>query len=292
MDRKPANDRQALRRLEHPGPPAPVRREAVGTELKPVEGVLRPGEVFLDGIARVFAEARCKGGFVTIEGGACDPFRYVLPAFSPDAAHAAWYSATFAPAAGGRFQTATAIFGERDGTPFLHCHGIWDTGESALRMGHVLPFDSVVSQPVAVKGYGSVMATFDSIPDPETNFTLFSVRGGDGKGNGVLLRVRPNEDVATAVEEVCRTHGIDSARVYGIGSINEPVFEDGRRVVCLATEIAIENGVLEKTPEGLCVSLDAAVVDTDGVLYHGRLARGDNPVGVTFELVIVENRES
>ncbi|SME98811.1 Acyl-CoA synthetase (AMP-forming)/AMP-acid ligase II [Xaviernesmea oryzae] len=292
LDRKPANDGPALRRLEHPGPPAPVRREAVRTELKPVAGVLRPGEVFLAGIARVFAEAGCKGGFVTVEGGACDPFRYVLPAFSPDAAHAAWYSATFAPAAGGRFQTATVIFGERDGAPFLHCHGIWDTGEDTLRMGHVLPFDSVVSQPVAVKGHGSVTATFDSVPDPETNFTLFSVKGRGEEGNGILLRVRPNEDVATAIEEVCRTHGIESARVYGIGSINEPVFEDGCRIVCLATEIAIESGSLEKTPEGLRTSLDAAVVDTDGVIYHGGLARGDNPVGVTFELVIVENRES
>ncbi|WP_234810849.1 PPC domain-containing DNA-binding protein [Xaviernesmea oryzae] len=159
-------------------------------------------------------------------------------------------------------------------------------------MGHVLPFDSVVSQPVAVKGHGSVTATFDSVPDPETNFTLFSVKGRGEEGNGILLRVRPNEDVATAIEEVCRTHGIESARVYGIGSINEPVFEDGCRIVCLATEIAIESGSLEKTPEGLRTSLDAAVVDTDGVIYHGGLARGDNPVGVTFELVIVENRES
>ncbi|MCQ1807186.1 hypothetical protein NOK06_12445 [Neorhizobium galegae] len=95
-----------------------------------------------------------------------------------------------------------------------------------------------------------------------------------------------------AIEDVCREHGIESARIYGIGSINEPVFEDGRRVVCLATEIAIENGLLENTPDGLRASIDAAVVDTDGVIYHGRLAHGDNPVGVTFELVIIENRES
>ncbi|WP_404947083.1 PCC domain-containing protein [Rhizobium terrae] len=248
--------------------------------------MLQPGEVFLAGVARVFAEAGCKGGFVNVEGGACDPFRYVLPAFSPDKEHAAWYSETFAPPAGGKFQAATAIFGERDGAPFVHCHGIWDTGEGGLRMGHVLPFDSVVSEPVPVRGYGSVKATFDSIADSETNFTLFSAVGESGPGNGILLRIRPNEDVATAIEEICVGHGVEKALIFGIGSIYEPVFEDGRRVACLATEIAIENGILEKTPDGPRARLDAAVVDTDGIIYRGRLARGDNPVGVTFELVI------
>lgn len=287
LDQKPANDKPQLRQLVHPGPIVPVRHEAVRTDLKPVEGVLQKGEVFLAGMARVFEEAGCKGGFVNIEGGACDPFRYVLPAFSPDNEHAAWYSATFAPDAGGRFQAATAIFGERNGTPFLHCHGIWDTGEGALRMGHVLPLDSIVSEPIRVSGYGSTTATFDSIPDPETNFTLFSAKGESEPGNGILLRIRPNEDVALVIEAVCVDLGIQHARVFGIGSINEPVFEDGRRVVCLATEIVIENGIVEKTAAGLRATLDAAVVDTDGAIYHGRLVRGDNPVGVTFELVIV-----
>ncbi len=289
LDHKPASEKPVLRQLKHPGPVAPIRYEAVRTELTPVEGELRPGEVFLAGVARVFAEAGCKGGFVNIQGGTCDPFRYVLPAFSPDKDHAAWYSATFAPAAGGRFEKATAIFGERDRAPFLHCHGIWDTGEGRLRMGHVLPFDSVVSEPIAVKGWGSATATFVSIPDPETNFTLFSAKGEGNSGSGILLRIRPNEDVATVIEDVSRRYGIGSGRVFGIGSINEPVFEDGRRVTCLATEIAIENAVLEQTAEGLRARLDAAVVDIDGVIYHGLLARGDNPVGVTFELVIVGN---
>ncbi|WP_245505150.1 MULTISPECIES: DUF296 domain-containing protein [unclassified Neorhizobium] len=105
----------------------------------------------------------------------------------------------------------------------------------------------------------------------------------------MLLRVRPNEDIATVIEDVCHQHGIESGRIFGIGSINEPVFEDGRRVACLATEIAVETGLLEQTAEGPRATLDAAVVDTDGVIYQGRLARGDNPVGVTFELVIVGN---
>src|SRR5690606_23502370 len=170
-------------------------------------------ETFMAGVARVFAEAGCDGGFLAIEGGACDPFRYVLPAFSPDKDHAAWYSDTFAPAAGGRFITATAIVGERDGAPFLHCHGIWDTGVGELRLGHLLRSDSTVRQPILVACYGSRTATFQAIPDPETNFTLFSATGESSAGNGILLRIRPNEDVCRAIEEVCTLHGIEQARI-------------------------------------------------------------------------------
>lgn len=278
---------QSGRQIVHPGPVAEVRREVAPTQLVPIAGVLKPGETFIAGVARVFSEAGCHGGFLTVEGGACDPFRYVLPAFSPDQEHAAWYSDTFAPAAGGRFIKATAIVGERDGAPFLHCHGIWDTGEGIPRMGHVLPLDSIVSEPIKVRGYGSTDATFVSIPDPETNFTLFSVMGEGRSGSGVLLRIRPNEDVCTAVEETCSEHGIETAQVYGIGSIFEPSFEDGRRIPCLATEIAIENGRVEQVAGGPKATIDTAVVDVEGKTYHGRLKRGDNPVGVTFELVIV-----
>ena len=277
----------SMRRIIHPGPVAPVRREVARTKLNPVSGVLQPGETFMDAVARVFREAGCRGGFLTIGTGTCNPFRYVLPALSPDAEHAAWYSETFAPAAGGRFLGATAIVGERDCAPFLHCHGMWDTGEGVRRMGHVLPFDSVVGEAIAVSGWGSGNAAFVSLPDSETNFTLFSPRGGDEAGNGVLLRLRPNEDVCTAVEEVCTDLGIRKARVHGIGSIFEPAFEDGRRIPCLATEIAIEEGIVEMTGEGLRARIDAAVVDVSGEIHQGRLARGGNPVGVTFELVII-----
>jgi fatty-acyl-CoA synthase len=290
LESEPANGKvESGRRIVHPGPVPEVRREVVTTPLMPIAGVLQAGETFMAGVARVFAEAGCRGGFLTVVGGACQPFRYVLPTLSPDQAHAAWYSETFVPADGGRFVKATAIVGERDGAAFLHCHGIWETGEGQRRMGHVLPFDSIVSEAIPVRGYGSAEARFNSIPDPETNFTLFSAMGESGSGNGIFLRIRPNEDVCTAVEKTCREHGIERAHVYGIGSIFEPSFEDGRQVPCLATEIDIETGRLEMASDGLRAIIDAAVVDVDGDIHHGRLKRGDNPVGVTFEVVIVSD---
>ncbi|WP_368669565.1 DUF296 domain-containing protein [Agrobacterium sp. a22-2] len=240
-------------------------------------------------VARMFAEAGCVGGVLSLQGGSCSPYRYVLPALASDKDHAAWYSDTFAPKNGASIIKATAIVGRRDGAPFLHCHGLWDTGEDGVRMGHMLPFDCVIEQPIAVTGFGSTTALFEGLPDPETNFTLFSVQGDPVEGGGLFLRVRPNEDICTTIETACRHHAIKEARIFGIGSIYEPVFENGSRIPCIATEIEIESGLVETTGNGPRATLDVAVVDVDGAIFHGRLKHGDNPVGVTFELLIVGN---
>lgn len=286
-----ASERPVTRRLNHPGPLAPVRREAVRGNLSPISGVLRPGQTFMAAVTQLFADAGYIGGVLNVRGGACDPFHYVLPAFSTDAEHAAWYSETHVPESGGRFVDAVAIVGKRSGESFLHCHGIWETEGGEASMGHLLPFDSVISEPIPCEGYGSADATFDRVEDPETNFSNFSARGESQAGDGLLVRIRPHEDVGTALEEVCTELGLGNARVYGIGSINEPSFDDGRRVACHATEIMIEDGLLKTTPDGLRAQLNVALVDVNGTIYHGQLARGDNPVAVTFELVVVGDRE-
>ncbi len=280
------------RALLHPGPPVLPRREAVAARLRPVEGVLRPGEVVMDGVARLMAEAGCVGGVLRLSGGHLAPFRYVLPAASNDGIHAAWYSETHAPDAGGRIAEATAIVGRRDGAPFLHCHGRWDTCEAVERMGHMLPFDCTVAEPIAVTGLCSAAVLFEGLPDEETAFTLFTPRS-DGAAEeagrrGLFLRLRPNEDVCGALEAAAAAAGLPDAEVLGIGSINEVVFDDGRRVSCHATEIAIEEGRIEAGR----ARLDVSVVDIAGAVHRGRLVSGDNPVGVTFELVIAAAEES
>ncbi|KQT54525.1 hypothetical protein ASG43_02725 [Aureimonas sp. Leaf454] len=284
----------ALRRLAHPGPEAVTRIEAVETDLVAVEGHLPAGTSVMEAVAAFFSERGLAGGVLRLSGGACDPYRYVLPALSTDGEHAAWYSATIAPAGGARLIEGTAIVGRRDGVPFLHCHGTWEA-DGTVRMGHMLPLDSVLTEPVAVSGHASRTALFDATPDAETAFTLFSPLGLTAAApsrpvdrRGLFLRLRPHEDVAGAIAAACRRHGVGAAEIHGIGSINEVVFEDGRRVSCLATEIAIEHGVVASGPDGPVATLDVAVVDIDGAIHRGRLRPGDNPVGVTFELVLVE----
>ena len=253
---------------------------------------MKPGDTVDEAIATGFSAAGCDGGFVMFESGRCDPVRYVMPALSPDSSHAAWYSKTFEPVGSVWMRKACAVIGRRDGRPFIHCHGIWDTIDGR-RMGHLLASDTKVAEPIEVTGIGLRGATFDSLEDIETNFRLFEpVRLGNDNSplthdHGVLLaRVRPNEDIDLAIEKICSTHGIETAEIYGIGSLNEVRFADGRRVASLATEILIQEGRLERTSGRPEVRLNVAAVDIDGEIYEGELARGDNPVCVTFELVI------
>src|SRR5919107_443141 len=103
-----------MRHIAHPGPASLERTADVAGTPVPLRFVLAPGNTVDSAIAQGFAAVGCVGGYVTLRGGTCDPFRFVMPAASPDADHAAWYSATFEPAGGVEIRRADAIVGIRD----------------------------------------------------------------------------------------------------------------------------------------------------------------------------------
>ncbi len=272
----------SLRLLKHPGPRAADRRQAVRTRLKPLEATLAAGRTVMDEVGALFAAQDCKGGVLWLDGAACDPMRFVLPAYAQDDQHAAYYSETHAPEGPVTIGAATASVGWRDGAPFLHCHGQWQ-GAFGAAMGHLLPFDSTLAADARVRGLGATDAWFEGLPDAETNFTLFAAAGDPRPdGDGLVARLRPDEDVCEAIAALCAEHGLARARIHGLGSICIPAFADGRRVDCVATEVRIDDG---RVADGRA-TIDVSLVDVDGGIHRGRLAPGLNPVGVTFELLI------
>lgn len=279
-------------RIEHPGPLRPARSAVVAATAVPLRFTLEPGSTVEEGVARGFAAAGCAGGYVTIAGGWFAPFRYVIPAGSNGPEHAAWYSETLSPDGPVTIEAAGAIVGKRDGRTFIHCHGLWSAEGEDCRMGHMLPFETEPAEPVEVTGIGVRQATFEARPDPETNFTLFEpvskVREDEADAGDVLLvTVRPNEDISLALEAIAAERGIRRARVHGIGSLVGVAFDDGRIVPSYATELLVTDGRIEPSPDGQARAiLDIAIVDMHGGIFEGRLARGDNPVCVTFELLI------
>lgn len=264
----------------HPGPRASERAQARPARLRPIRGVLPAGISVMQAVGDLFAGHGCKGGVLSLTGLACAPMRYVLPALSSDGAHAAWYSDTHAPDGEWTLTSASASVGWREGAPFLHCHGIWSDGGTTA-MGHLLPHDSIIARDCPVSGLGAVGTWFESLPDAETAFTLFTPMGGED-GPALFARILPGEDVVTSIEALALHHGVHNARLHGVGSIDHVHFAEGHRMNCLATELRLADARLTDGRANVPIE----VVDIAGAIARGTLERGMNPVGVTLELII------
>lgn len=240
--------------------------------------------------ARALAEAGFQGGYMMLRDVRLSPLHYVIPAAAPDTGHAAWYSDTRSPPGTATVELAGMSIGLRDGEPFLHCHGIWRTEDGARNMGHLLPLESQIAAGTEVEAWGIAGAILDVSQDEETNFRLFSpseTASADATSNAVLCTIKPNQDISLAIEEICRRHEIGEASIHGIGSLIGVQFNDGRLVDSYATEVLMTGGTIAlQKGEPVC-TLDIAVVGMDGAISEGRLRRGENPVCVTFELLIV-----
>jgi hypothetical protein len=286
-------DAAGLRRIAQPGPAPAERIQWVEATGRPVAFDLAPGARLLDAVREGFAAEGFSGGVLRLEGGALSPFAYVMPALSRDGRNAAFYSDTYRPAGLSRLRAGALTFGIRDGAPFFHCHALWTQADGALHGGHMLPDETVIAEPIRATGFGLSGAAFLAEPDAETNFTLFGpVPRAEGPAAGsrpaFALRLRPNQDLAGALEGFCRERGIARARLHGgVGSIIGARFRDGSRIEPFATEMAITAGSVGPGPGGPWeATLDAALVDYTGGIAEGRLVRGDNPILMTLEIVL------
>jgi predicted DNA-binding protein with PD1-like motif len=265
--------------VRHPGNPVAERLRALPCRVQPLVLQLAAGTALAD-VAKAAPSAWLRFA------GAMDPLRFVIPADAPDASHAAWYSATFAPPGAGMVQAAGLFTGLRDGAPFLHCHGAWDAG-TAPRAGHILPFETRMAAQTMFEGWQIDGAQMQAVPDAETNFTLFQPQetalSQDGDRRALLLRIGPNEDIGPALMRVCAGAGLARAQIEGIGSLNGARMADGRRVPPGPTEFLIRSGEVGKAG----ARLDVVLVDRAGDVTEGVLAATGNPVFVTVEALIV-----
>ena len=282
-----------MRQIKQPGPPIPERIQWVEARGRAFSLTLQAGLPLLEAARRGFASAGFTSGVLNIRDGALGPFAYVMPALSKTGANAAFYSDTFRPAGVTRLTVGAMTFGSRDGAPFFHCHALWSEADGRAGGGHILPEETIVAEPFVADAFGINGAAFTADPDPETNFKLFgpvsaAAEGAATTSRAFALRLRPNQDFAGALEAFCRERGIVSAELHGgVGSIIGARFADGRSLEPFATELAVRSGTIAPGDGGaLQAALDIALVDYTGGLAEGVLARGDNPVLMTMELVL------
>lgn len=283
----------ATRQIRQPGPPPADRIQWLPARGRGLSLKLEPGKLLLDAIRDAFAAEGFGSGVLALPAGmALSPFAYVMPALAQDDAHAAFYSETFRPEGVTRLEGGALTFGERDGAPFFHGHGLWREADGRRSGGHLLPDQTVLAEAITVEAVGLDGAGFVAEQDAETGFKLFvpgerPPAGASASEGFYVMRLRPNQDVFTALEGFCAERGIAAATIHGgVGSTIGARFADGRVMEPFATEIAIRAGSVLPTAEGPRAALDIALIDYTGGIGEGALKRGDNPVLMTLELVI------
>jgi predicted DNA-binding protein with PD1-like motif len=281
--------------LRHPGPVDPNRIDSFEGRARTLDFTLASGMCLLDAVAAPIEAAGLTGAGVTFRNVRFNPFRYVLPAHSPDAEHVAHYSATHAPIDEIEVICANLTYGCKDDAPFLHCHAMWRDETGRMCGGHVLPFEAFVSAPGRAAVFGTEQISMVSKFDPETNFTLFRpVAPADApvQSNSeprcILARLKPNVDLIEGIEKICRRHDIRKATVRsGVGSIVGAEFEDGRIIHEHPTEVLALAGQIAPDQDGQPrADLSIAVIDMKGSIHEGKPVRGRNPVLICFELAL------
>jgi predicted DNA-binding protein with PD1-like motif len=281
-----------MRHIDHPGPVSAQRRIAVDCEVEYAEIALAPGSILLDSLAEALDAHGVSSAVAKLRGGSFDPFVFYMPALSNTPAHAVYFSDRHEPDGLVQLEQATVTIGRREELPWLHCHGIWRDAEGNRLGGHVLPNEARIAEPVTASIWFLRGASFDVTPNPETAFSLFepiqTSKSSSDAVQGIAVAVRANEDLCTALENECGSRGITHAIVRGgVGSLIGASFDDGRLVKPFVTEVFIREGKLRLSALGeLEAQIEVSMVDHTGGLHEGRLQRGDNPVLVTFELVI------
>ncbi|MBD3848036.1 DUF296 domain-containing protein [Bosea sp. SSUT16] len=280
-----------MRRVEQPGTGTPERIQWVECGGRAFSLTLPAGVPLLEAVRSGFAAEGFTSGVVKLDGLKLAPFAYVMPALSKTPEHAAFYSETFRLEGGARIEVGAMTFGQRDGAPFFHAHALWVEGDGKRSGGHILPDETTVAETITLQAVGLDGAAFTAEPDGETHFKLFgpvaAAAGGAGDGRFFALRVKPNVDFCGALETFCAERGVREAAIHGgVGSTIGARLTDGGVVENFATEVAITDGRIAPGVGGFEAAIDVALVDYSGALASGRLVRGDNPVLMTFELVL------
>jgi predicted DNA-binding protein with PD1-like motif len=280
-----------MRPLTQPGPAKAERIEAYDGGCVTLDIALEAGLSLNAALTRGLVASGFSCGTLVFADAVLGPFTYVVPHPSPDTSHVAYFSPPRTPPGRTHVDIANATFGWRDGAPFVHCHGVWTEADGRRRGGHMMPHETIFAEAGSAHAWAFPDLAIRVEQDPETNFSLFRPvpLAAQGPGRHALVaRIRPNEDLCTAIETICVARGVTTATIRGsLGSLIGATFDNGKAVPDIATEVLVLAGIVSPDASGEPrAQIDMAVVDMRGEVHQGRLVRGENPVCITFELVL------
>lgn len=270
--------------VTHPGPEQAARHALARCHARRATLHLPAGLTLLDAAAQAVEAEGADGACALLDGVRLDRMRYVMPDGPADDQHAAWYSDTH-EATAITLDRATASVGVKDGAWFLHTHAMWHDGAAA--MGHLLNDQCTLAEACTIEAWLIFGARLEVAHDPETHFPLFrpEPRTCFAEMNAALLTVRPHADLHATLESACAEAGLADADIYGLGSLIGAGFDAGPPMHSPLSEVLLHAGCTVR--DGVCTALPLACVDPAGNLFDGCLTRGQGPVLVTFEMLVV-----
>ncbi|KID29583.1 PCC domain-containing protein [Prauserella rugosa] len=273
--------------LHHPGRPAAERIVSVPTDVTVLRTELPPGERVAEALWRLTEGVGAAAASVELAHGSFGTLRYVHPAIGTE--RPAYFSETVEPEGPCFVLTGSATVGRRDGAGFAHVHATWLDERGRLRGGHLLPDTTVGTVPI--EATLRVLSDVDLVSETcaETEMPAFTPyrRTPATRIRAVSSRIRPGEDLCTAVATVARRAGFDSALVRAsLGSLVGARLRSGAGEPVEVDWPASEVTSLTGTVRGEDVALVASMVDRHGEVFSGVILPGENPVAVTFELYL------
>jgi predicted DNA-binding protein with PD1-like motif len=306
--------------VSHPGPAAEDRITAVSGITVPIAASDLLGEILPSGslapkdedfadrstrplgdlMVEVVEAAGADSGIVEFSALAMPRISYCIPA-PGDAAHPMSYSDTRESSGLMLHGTATGGFRQDPAdatrlTRWVHMHAAWTDADGTLRGGHLWPASRTADPLAHATVWPLYGITLVNSHDEETRMPVFAplpgtvssagraqLRARSGARPAVFARVRPNVDIAQAVADLGREHGLTGGSVRGgCGSLTGALFDDGRIVEGPATEIIALSGCLIPGT----AALSASVISASGRVHGGRLAARGNLVSVTYDLML------
>ncbi|MEP4767500.1 MAG: hypothetical protein ABJQ21_24195 [Roseibium sp.] len=274
--------------VNHPGPKAKDRLPRVHCRADPVTIQLAESTTLLKTLGDWADRSGFTSAVLDVSGITLGSFDYVMPDRAIDDRHAAWYSDT-KYSEGALLTEAVAILGWRDGNWFAHIHAYWNE-DGSNHLGHLLPDSLTIGINAQISGYGIKGARFEADLDPETEFTLFRVKG-DGpekpfdQTNALITTLAPFEDLHESVEELARRLPAGTIDIMGLGSLAGAEFRSGPPMTGLISEILVQPNAKHSKQQSF--ELPVRCVDLDGNLFSGTVQPGKCPALVTCELLLV-----
>lgn len=285
--------------MVHPGPLNKSRLDYVEIPDVISDNVVLPaGKTLHDAVIETARSLGGSCGTASLMGGAFSTTRFTTggPAREGKAANY-----TFIRELGATdILSGTVSFGFAEDAPhFVHCHARLKSSPNRTEEGgHFFAPDCIIAEPIAAQINVFLGARIVKRASSETLHAIFEIddqappKISDEYGREFFIRVHPNEDLPSILEDFCAQHKIANALVSAsLGSLNMPALSirgDVLQISSVGAEVIAFQGDVMREVGQHRATIFANLVDENGTEFSGYLIKGHSPVCITAEIYLIE----